>query len=62
MHRGSGLENEMNRRLHNILVTGGAVFIGSNFINYIFDLSATTFFFHNIFTDEVFGSLGETES
>ena len=29
------------RKLHNILVTGGAGFIGSNFINYLFGLSAT---------------------
>ena len=31
----------MKRRLNNILVTGGAGFIGSNFINYLFGLSAT---------------------
>jgi len=29
------------RKLHNILVTGGSGFIGSNFINYLFGLSAT---------------------
>ena len=31
----------MARKLHTILVTGGAGFIGSNFINYLFGLSAT---------------------
>ncbi len=31
----------MARKLNNILVTGGAGFIGSNFINYLFGLSAT---------------------
>ena len=31
----------MARKLKNILVTGGAGFIGSNFINYLFGLSAT---------------------
>ena len=31
----------MKRRLHNILVTGGCGFIGSNFINYLFGKSAT---------------------
>ena len=31
----------MPRKLKNILVTGGAGFIGSNFINYLFGLSAT---------------------
>lgn len=31
----------MTRKLKNILVTGGAGFIGSNFINYLFGLSAT---------------------
>jgi len=31
----------MARKLTNILVTGGAGFIGSNFINYLFGLSAT---------------------
>ena len=31
----------MKRRLNNILITGGAGFIGSNFINYLFGLSAT---------------------
>lgn len=36
----SGLENKM-RKLKNILVTGGAGFIGSNFINYLFGTSAT---------------------
>ena len=30
-----------SRKLKNILVTGGAGFIGSNFINYLFGLSAT---------------------
>ncbi len=35
-----GLENKM-RKLKNILVTGGAGFIGSNFINYLFGTSAT---------------------
>ena len=29
------------RKLKNILVTGGCGFIGSNFINYLFGLSAT---------------------
>ncbi len=36
----TGLENKM-RKLKNILVTGGAGFIGSNFINYLFGTSAT---------------------
>ena len=31
----------MARKLSNILITGGAGFIGSNFINYLFGLSAT---------------------
>ena len=31
----------MSRKLSNILITGGAGFIGSNFINYLFGLSAT---------------------
>ena len=31
----------MSRKLGNILITGGAGFIGSNFINYLFGLSAT---------------------
>ncbi len=31
----------MARKLQNILITGGAGFIGSNFINYLFGLSAT---------------------
>lgn len=31
----------MARKLNNILITGGAGFIGSNFINYLFGLSAT---------------------
>ncbi len=31
----------MARKLHNILVTGGAGFIGANFINYLFGKSAT---------------------
>ena len=31
----------MKRKLNNILVTGGAGFIGSNFINYLFGQSAT---------------------
>ena len=31
----------MKRKLHNILVTGGCGFIGSNFINYLFGKSAT---------------------
>ena len=30
-----------SRKLKNILVTGGAVFIGSNFIKYLFGMSAT---------------------
>lgn len=34
------MEKKM-RKLENILVTGGAGFIGSNFINYLFGLSAT---------------------
>ncbi len=36
----TGLEDKM-RKLKNILVTGGAGFIGSNFINYLFGTSAT---------------------
>ena len=30
----------MERKLHNILITGGAGFIGSNFIHYLFNMSA----------------------
>jgi len=35
------MEKNMSRKLKNILVTGGAGFIGSNFINYLFGQSAT---------------------
>lgn len=34
-------EKMQNRKLHNILVTGGAGFIGSNFIRYLLGLSAS---------------------
>lgn len=31
----------MSRKIHNILITGGAGFIGSNFIHYLFDMSSS---------------------
>ncbi len=34
----------MSRKLHNILITGGAGFIGSNFIHYLFNMSTTDLF------------------
>ena len=46
----SGLENNM-RKLHNILITGGAGFIGSNFIHYLFGMSSAK---GNIFSDANF--------
>jgi dTDP-glucose 4,6-dehydratase len=41
----------MSRKLHNILVTGGAGFIGSNFIHYLFNMSAVE---SGLFTDADF--------
>ena len=41
----------MSRKLHNILVTGGAGFIGSNFIHYLFNMSAVD---SGLFTDADF--------
>ncbi len=41
----------MARKLHNILVTGGAGFIGSNFIHYLFNMSAVE---SGLFTDADF--------
>ena len=41
----------MARKLHNILVTGGAGFIGSNFIHYLFNMSAVD---SGLFTDADF--------
>ena len=41
----------MNRKLHNILITGGAGFIGSNFIHYLFGLSSAK---NNLFSDAAF--------
>ena len=38
----------MSRKLNNILVTGGAGFIGSNFIHYLFGLSTAE---GNLFDD-----------
>ena len=35
------MATDKKRKLHNILVTGGCGFIGSNFINYLFGKSAT---------------------
>lgn len=34
----------MSRKLHNILITGGAGFIGSNFVHYLFNMSTTDLF------------------
>ena len=39
------------RKLHNILITGGAGFIGSNFIHYLFGLSSAE---GNLFNDAEF--------
>ena len=39
------------RKLHNILITGGAGFIGSNFIHYLFGLSSAK---NNLFSDAEF--------
>lgn len=41
----------MSRKLHNILITGGAGFIGSNFIHYLFNMSAVD---SGLFTDAGF--------
>ena len=41
----------MSRKLKNILITGGAGFIGSNFIHYLFGLSSAK---NNLFSDAVF--------
>ena len=41
----------MARKLHNILITGGAGFIGSNFIHYLFGLSSSN---GNLFNDADF--------
>ena len=41
----------MSRKLHNILITGGAGFIGSNFIHYLFGLSSAK---NNLFSDAAF--------
>ena len=41
----------MSRKLHNILITGGAGFIGSNFIHYLFGLSSAK---NNLFSDAEF--------
>ena len=38
----------MSRKLNNILITGGAGFIGSNFIHYLFGLSSAE---GNLFDD-----------
>lgn len=46
----NGRENKM-RKLKNILVTGGAGFIGSNFIHYLFGLSSAN---GNLFNDADF--------
>ena len=46
----NGRENKM-RKLKNILVTGGAGFIGSNFIHYLFGLSSAK---GNLFNDADF--------
>lgn len=46
----NGRENKM-RKLKNILVTGGAGFIGSNFIHYLFGLSSAK---ENLFNDADF--------
>ena len=39
------------RKLHNILITGGAGFIGSNFIHYLFGMSSAE---GNLFNDANF--------
>ena len=39
------------RKLHNILITGGAGFIGSNFVHYLFGLSSAE---GNLFNDAEF--------
>ena len=41
----------MSRKLHNILITGGAGFIGSNFIHYLFGMSSAQ---GNLFSDADF--------
>ena len=41
----------MSRKLHSILITGGAGFIGSNFIHYLFNMSAVD---SGLFTDAGF--------
>ena len=41
----------MSRKLHNVLITGGAGFIGSNFIHYLFGLSTAK---GNLFNDADF--------
>ena len=41
----------MSRKLKNILITGGAGFIGSNFIHYLFGLSSAK---NNLFSDAAF--------
>ena len=41
----------MARKLHNILITGGAGFIGSNFIHYLFGMSSAE---GNLFDDANF--------
>jgi dTDP-glucose 4,6-dehydratase len=41
----------MSRKLNNILITGGAGFIGSNFIHYLFGLSSAE---GNLFDDANF--------
>ena len=41
----------MSRKLHNILITGGAGFIGSNFIHYLFGMSSAE---GNLFNDANF--------
>lgn len=41
----------MSRKLHNILITGGAGFIGSNFIHYLFGLSTAK---NGLFSDADF--------
>ena len=44
----------MSRKLHNILITGGAGFIGSNFIHYLFNMSAVD---SGLFTDAGFDGI-----
>ena len=46
-----GIIFDMNRKLHNILITGGAGFIGSNFIHYLFGMSSAD---GNLFNDADF--------